>query len=83
MGDSRSWAAEMEDETTTCKYGVTSPYFDNCTCEGCEKDYDKEYRIKLIARNISYHIEELLEKTPEHLWKNITSIKVSKIDEDI
>jgi len=66
MGDSRSWAAEKEDEITTCKHGHESKYFDRCMCDGCVSDRSvQKYRDGLKNKCVN-HFSEWLDRLELH-----------------
>jgi hypothetical protein len=52
MGDSRSWAADHEDEEKICSYGVTTKYFEQCICAGCKQDAKDYQEISNMADRI-------------------------------
>jgi hypothetical protein len=78
MGSSRSWAADMEDEEKTCKFGVVTKYFDTCVCVGCKALRQRDSRLDIKAREVMYIARELFAKTPDEQWDNITSIKLKR-----
>lgn len=76
MGSTRSWAADMEDETVVCKYGVERKYFDTCRCDGCKVDREhreaadaKSWQIKSIAM-------EFFTKLPREQWDSVVSLRI-------
>lgn len=77
MSDSRSHAADMEDEDETCKYGFVSKYFDDCKCDGCVKDRAKWERAISYSDSVKYKVLDLLAKTPREEWKYIKVIMVN------
>lgn len=76
MGDSRSWAADMEDEIKTCKFGVKSRYFDKCTCSGCTALSERNSRIQQKINDVKYAAQKVFQETPDDLWHTIKSIKI-------
>lgn len=76
MGSSRSWAADMEDEETTCKYGVVTKYFDTCRCEGCNSDRRLWAEVQIKADSVRSKAVDLFSKTPKEDWGKIVSIRI-------
>lgn len=61
MGDSRSWAADREDEIIVCKHGGKSKYFDDCMCDGCISDRSVDEYRKGLKKKIVSHFEKYLD----------------------
>ena len=62
MGDTRSWAADKEDENRTCPHGTVNKYFDHCKCAGCEKDRAESEIISRTTNSLRFEISEALRK---------------------
>ena len=77
MGSSREWAADMENELTTCIYGYTTKYFDQCDCPNCVYDRAKSAKARTLANTIAYDILDTLMNTEECDWHKIKSFKVN------
>lgn len=54
MGSSRSHAADMEDETKTCRHGVETKYFDTCRCDGCKADREIAEEHSRLADSVRW-----------------------------
>ncbi len=67
MGDSRSWAAEKEDEITVCRHGAESLYFDRCTCDGCSVDAEKSRAEQKLADTVRSQFLAAYRSRDEHL----------------
>mgnify|MGYP000742778640 CR=1 FL=1 len=69
MGDTRSWAAEKEDETKTCKYGKVRKYFDKCTCDGCRVEKAESDRLEQLIKDFSYDLKIKLKDMHPSTWE--------------
>ncbi len=78
MGSTRSWVADMEDEDTTCKYGVVSKYFDDCRCEGCKADRVLWGEVLDMSNKIKYIAIAFFSKTPREDWDKVVSLRIKK-----
>jgi hypothetical protein len=74
MGDSRSWAADKEDEIVTCKYGNTRKYFDkNCGREcQCALDNARYREDRFKAECLTSKLVDVILSLPEEDRKNLT-----------
>ena len=62
MGDSRSWAADREDEDKTRRHGAVTKYFDRCRCPGCLADSAERLRVAGMVDQLKRAAEQALEK---------------------
>ena len=76
MGDSRSWAADMEKETKTCQFGNTVPYFDICQCKGCQDVRDFNFAVRQKVRSLEPILWDVFKNTPQEDWDKIVSIRI-------
>lgn len=80
MGDSRSWAADMEDEMRKCKHGKYYAYFSICQCQGCKDDREETERVTLaknvIRQKFRKRLDEILDTLPEKDWNKIISVNI-------
>lgn len=81
MGDSRSWAAEKEDEITVCIHGAESRYFDTCRCEGCKADRDEDYNKKEQIAELTRRVSDVLYRQEAFRRKQLIDRFQSMLDE--
>ena len=73
MGDSRSWAADMEDEVRKCRHGVAKQYLSRyCSTDNCECRQEDEYleRATYSCPSRSRMGELLAQTLPPEEWKD-------------
>lgn len=83
MGDSRSWAADIEDTIVTCRHGRQHKYFDDCTCSGCSNDYNSHLRLLAQVEKIRGIALDFFSKIPESQWGSVVSLRIKKEEEDL